>query len=230
MAKRDPLGTIESRYSLIQSVWALPVIGGGLTTALAVVTQFMQAWAPLSYGVAFMVGALLFQGWKLLRSWQAERDERRRRVQALQAPKSSLNPLDKKFDGIRIFLADLVPPFGKIISNKEFHNCELYGPLVITFQGNQDGGITFMGNSFNEVDVIAVDYGAPASNAVSMMDCAFYNCTFDRVTILVSAIDVEPFERGFKGGLKILNREMFNVLRSTFPPPPQGGIVTRKQP
>jgi hypothetical protein len=178
--KRDRFEWLESRWSILDRVWTIPVIGGALGWALAAFTHFMQQWAPFSWFVGIAFGALAAQGWKLLRSVQREKDEQRRRLEMLQAPKSTVNPLDTEFRNQRIYLTDIVPPFGFIVEGKEFRGCEIIGPANIAIMGCE-----ISHSSFISCDGVVGDGDAWGENVILLKDCRIRESTLYKLTIIV---------------------------------------------
>lgn len=185
----------------------MPVIGALVAGGVAYVTEFMDAWKPLSWLAAAMVGAILVQAWSLLRAWQGERDERKRRIALLEAPKGTLKPLSKRFEGERIFISDILPPTQFKIHGREFRDCEIVGPANVLFHGTRRGSLEMNDCGFMGSDGVVIDSGAEAHNLAVFEDCSFRGCTFVSVTILVPLEAYPVFQEGMPG-LPWLNRSM----------------------
>lgn len=201
MAKknRDFLGIVESRWALAQQFGALPVLGAAATAYAASFLEFMHAWSPLSYVLAGLVGAILVQGWALLRISWAEKKKLVIRYQELEAPKSTINPREKIFQGKRISLNDLLLPGSRSIQNKTFINCDIVGPINLAATGhvtikNNDGGL----------DIVIVRNDANICNVVVLENPVFENCTFHRITLFIPKNSIEMFKGLFDEGANVV--------------------------
>lgn len=198
--KKDRLSQFESRWALAKEFGAIPVIGGVMAWA----TNLMAQWAPYSWFVGALVGAILLQAWSAIRSWQAERNERIRRIAMLEAPKGQVNPLEDRFVRQRIHISDIMPPLGVVVANKEFRNCEIVGPANIVMQGTPAGLSELAYCTFRDCDGVVTDDEVAINNVAAFIDCSFRNCTFYKVTLIMT-YSAYRLNREGMGGLRWLN-------------------------
>lgn len=202
--KRDLLSKIESRWALAKELGALPVIGGVVGGAGAYFTSFMSAWAPFSWIVGALIGAILVQVWSLARAAQGEREERRRRISMLEPPKGHVRPLQQRFEGERIYVSDLMPPLGYTIVGKEFRDCEIIGPANIHFSSTRTHGTSLLECGFINCDGVITKNSVTVNNVAVFQDCTFKDCRFYKATILVTAVEHTVY-RGVLPGMNWLN-------------------------
>ena len=198
--KRDRISQIESRWALFEAAsrW-FPPVGAAVSFVLAIFTDFMAAWAPLSWFVAGMLGWFLVVLVQVALSLKQERDERVRRYALLAAPKGSINPLDERFVRQRVYLTDILPPAGKTVMGKEFRNCEIIGPANIYISASDGGASEFVGISMINCDAVVIDDGVAAYNCVELRDCSFKSCVFYDVTLIATVPFFEKFRSKMEG-------------------------------
>lgn len=181
--KKDFLSVLESRWAL--QLGALPVIGAVLGGLAASFTAEMSRFAPLSWFLAAIVGALAFQVFAWLRAAWAERSAARRRIELLATPKGQVNPLADVFQTQRIFVSDLAPPTGNLIKNKRFVGCELVGPTNVVFLGSSPGATSLTGCELVDCDIVIARDDATMLNALGFADCHFIDCHLYKFTLFM---------------------------------------------
>ncbi|MCW5752663.1 MAG: hypothetical protein KIT81_16125 [Alphaproteobacteria bacterium] len=184
-AKVAKLATaIESHWALALLIKATFFAGGFALPAWAVsgMHQFDQ-YAPLSWiiagaaGLAFVViGNLVWQWSKAIRV-KALFDAR------AMASGSLINPLDKTFEGKRIFVNDFTLPSLALIDDKTFIDCEIIGPANLFWPA---------GNMASEIrpprfDAVYLEPGVKFFNGITLRNCIFRRCSFQRITLLIGA-------------------------------------------
>ncbi|MEL7682343.1 hypothetical protein AAG602_14350 [Citromicrobium bathyomarinum] len=203
--KKDWLSRLESRWSLAQQAGAIPIVGGMAGAIFAALTDFMSAWAPYSWFFGALLGAIGFQAWALLRSWQGERAAKRRRLESLLPPIGYVNLAEKRFERQRIYLPDMLIPGESEIRDKEFVDCELIGPVNVVFATSGPGIAEVSNCKFSRCDGVVCMGGAPIKNAIVLFDCRIRGCDISLWTLMFSESDKEYVEKGFEG-LNIINR------------------------
>lgn len=197
---------------------------GALIAWGAWASGIFQQYAPLSWIVAGVGGFLLFGGaivighaiWQIsyVRRVRAKYDER-----ALELG-STVNPLDRTFEGKRIFLNTFVLPSHTFIDGKTFIGCEIIGPANVYWA---------YGNNAKDmrgprVDAVYLDPKAVFYNGFTFTNCFFRDCSFQRLTLFVGLEDY-PLVRqsGVPNWISLTPSE--EQLALPVPPPSEGGFT-----
>jgi hypothetical protein len=167
-----------------------------------------DSYAPLSWvlagfaGVTFVVLANLGWQWAKRIGVRAKYDAR------LLASGSVINPLDKTFEGKRIYINDFTLPSHALIDGKTFIDCEIVGPANLFWQP---------GNIANEIkpprcDAVYLEPGVQFFNGYTLRNCIFRGCSFQRITLFIGTADYE----------NVKNHELLNWI--TMRPGGQGEL------
>lgn len=183
------LQAIESHLALVQmaAAWAARLIGGLAMVWLTWLTDTMSTYAPLSYGVAFLLGAVAISLVLALTGLFRVQLARARIFNKFERNPGSVNPLENNFSKQRIELNKIASPIGNEIAEKTFIDCELVGPLNIYLQ---------KGNAFINMQIINCNFvvtrrGVNLYNMAELRDCTFTRCTLYGITFFVHP-DVVP--------------------------------------
>jgi len=85
------------------------------------------------------------------------------------------------FDSERIRISDIVHPVTKLIVQKTFNNCELFGPANLILNG-----ITANGVAFNDCEFIVLRENVRINNAVVLDKCHIIGSQIWNVTVFLS--------------------------------------------
>jgi len=133
------LNSLESRWSLWLLIKASGVLASFAVPAWAVRSmEVFKAYAPLSWVMAGFVGLVLSSLIYAVFNWGWRVRIRARYDAKYLSSGLRINPLDRIFEGKRIFLNEFALPSHTIIEGKTFVDCEIIGPANIYFyDGNQ---------------------------------------------------------------------------------------------
>lgn len=180
------LRDLLQEFSAYLSFW--PLFGGtavmsAVTGLAAWATKQLEEWAPLSYLVAAVAGAIvfvaIFGAAVVIRNAMIMGSIRRRFYEGGER----IDPMKRQFDRQRVKIADLAPPMGGPIKEKTFEECEILGPANIVLLGT--GSSMLAGNTFSKTDAISTADGAQPNTAVIFLNCRFINCHFFEVAIFL---------------------------------------------
>jgi len=100
---------------------------------------------------------------------------------------SPINPLDKTFEGKRVYLNEFTLPSHTVIEGKTFIDCEIIGPANLHwYAGNQATD-----NKGPVIDAVYLDPGRGFHNGFQLENCIFRGCSFQRITLFVGYYDYE---------------------------------------
>ena len=143
----------------------------------------MKAYEPLSWVVAFLVGALLVSAVFGVGAWFRALIARARYLNNLEKPENPINPFDSTFSRKRIYHRSLADPVTRMVNRKTLVECEIIGPGAAVFSGYDFGGGTILGN----VDLIEIDMGLSSKdfcNLTIFNDCTFRDCKIYNLVLL----------------------------------------------
>lgn len=200
------IGIAESGVSFSEQIARyLPLIFsifgvGAVMSVLAVLTDWMNLYAPFSWGLAFLIGVLAiifaFAGHARYVLWRTQNELLKKSVD----PTSEINPLDKNFHNLRIKISDLAHPVEHSIKDKVFSDCELIGPSVLYLASGNIDKINYI-----NCNMIKANSNAEIStqSIITMENCKIMNCKLYNMVIISSAENALQFERAtnFKGWL-----------------------------
>ncbi len=98
---------------------------------------------------------------------------------------SPINPMDRTFEGKRIYLNDFILPSHAVIDGKTFIDCEIIGPTNIYWFFNNQA----TENKQPQIDAVYLDPNVKFTNGLVLRNCIFRGCSFQRVTIFVGQSD-----------------------------------------
>ena len=192
------LKRIQRILQAIQSNWALAiqVLGvlsvSAVSAVLAAFTDFMNAYGPLSWWMAALMGGLLASGVLFLLSGFRLRAAQKEMVEEIQRRPPSVNPLQSEFRGQAITALDLRHPITHRIEDKEISDCDIIGPAVL---------MLVQKCSLIDVDFINCDFVRittprefPISTVTPMFRSSFYRCRIYNCTFFVPPPLLEMFE------------------------------------
>lgn len=209
---KNRIGKADSIISLLQWAWdrgaviASAVLGGGVMSRLAATTEWIGQYGPIAWGgvglLTFLIIMAALMGWTALSS-RANLRNAQSQAALRAAERSGVNPLETRFYRQRIYLADMMPVDGAMITGKTFEECELIGPAVVVLWNGVDYGHN--GHSF--VDFIKIGPMITLlPNKLVLEDCTIRRCKVSRVVFLVQGDLVQQFEAAFgEGGIPWLN-------------------------
>jgi hypothetical protein len=158
-------------------------LGAFALSAWAVKTATMfSEYAPASWIGAGFIGVLIVStSVRLLasarRSWIRSKYDN-----AMMARGGLVDPLANTFERKRIYLNEFVLPSHPRIEGKTFIGCEIVGPSNVMFV---EGNNAFE-NKYPICDAIPLREGEIPYNAIFLTNCTFRQCSFQRVTFLIS--------------------------------------------
>jgi len=171
------------------------VMTGGILVWMASATEWMNQFAPFSWGVAFLFGVLavvwICAGGAKFYLWCSEA---KYNIVRSEEP-SSINPLEDVFQKQTIKIEDFRPPILKPIKEqKSFINCTLLGPCVLFFKKPNIQNCEFIGCDFMRVPDRSVFVNVICFDSITIMGGMMTNAT-----ILVPEPVVSAVENGIPG-------------------------------
>ncbi|HRE43325.1 MAG TPA: hypothetical protein PKY87_05075 [Terricaulis sp.] len=156
--------------------WA---ISFALPAWAASTVEILSAYSPLSWVIAGLAGwaiaGLGYAGVGIGAYWRTMA-----KIRSVWARSPNpVDPMETVFRNKRINVADLITPYHRVISNKNFIDCELVGPanLFIAVTSGS-GSLAFHGNTFQPSETVMIKNDASPPNAIVLQDCSFSRCTF----------------------------------------------------
>ncbi|MBL6600016.1 MAG: hypothetical protein ISP41_14085 [Alphaproteobacteria bacterium] len=174
---------IEWRWSLANMLWGTGALASATLPAWAVsAMEIFSQYAPLSWIAAGFVGFIVFCVGFLVYS-KAHQIYVRSRFNARSISSGAyVDPMAKMFERKRIFLSDFCLPSSQVINDKNFVDCEIIGPanLYLAYGNKADEPV------LPKCDATVLFPGAKFFNGITLIDCNFRRCSFQRVTFFVS--------------------------------------------
>lgn len=182
------LSTLEWQWSL----WSL-IKGSGVITSFALPAWAVNAshtfaeYAPLSWVVAGFLGLFVTALSCAIYASAADKLTRVQYNRKMLSRGNFVDPMEKAYQDIRIYLNDFCLPSFPLIENKTFINCEIIGPSNVVME---------YGNNISEPrypisDAVKMKPDHKFFNAVIVRNCTFRQCSFQRVTFLVPHLEYE---------------------------------------
>lgn len=169
---------------------------GAALAWLAHVTAFLQPYAPFSWGIAALIGAIGFALAVLviahIRSAIVTASIRRKFYEGSE----KLNPVVSQFQEQRIFVSDLVPPFELVIRNKTFIKCEIIGPANVVLSGP---GLIKDSSIINCAASKMSDKSQFIPASVMFENCQFLECKLVNLLFLVPSSAQAKFTKDLLG-------------------------------
>ena len=156
--------------------------GAGLMAGwTAAATKTLTEYAPLSYVLAGLAGALFAA--LFLAAWAGFRSliAKVRYLAQFERKVDSINPLEDLFNKRRIDMQGFRNPMNQPAINKSFVDCELYGPVVVFFQGHS----ILVDSQITNCDFVKVREGVPVHSVTVFNNISIRRCKLFRLTILV---------------------------------------------
>jgi hypothetical protein len=183
--KRKQSGFLNLVLSNLDTVaalmkYAIPASFAGVAAGWATwVAGVLQQYAPASWMFAAILGGLCGALIMALLAYAIEKWQAIRfRNMAFNA--SRINPLDALFESQRLRIHDLSPPYGAIIENKNFIDCDILGPANVVFENCH-----FSSNQGEIVDALIIKPGMQPKNGFGFRNCMFRGCRFYYVTFMI---------------------------------------------
>ena len=157
---------------------AAVVAGGAGMSYLAIASEWLRPYAPVSWGLAGLIGLLILsvicclvaKARDILISSNINRE-----FYSTRHP--TINPLDSTFERQRIHIVELVTPFDKVVRSKTFIDCDLIGPANVAIGATSPGAGIMANNSLFKCIGVLMKDGADIAPADGMI---FQNCTIVR--------------------------------------------------
>ncbi len=184
-------------WDKIPETWRTPITGsvvGAGMSYLASITDWVQSWGPLGYGIIALLSAVVvFISISLFRYLMAGAAVRRATASATEKWKNianTINPLDNEFSKKRIKLADLSHPMLVSVDNKTFVDCDLMGPANMFFSGSTNlSQVVF----FN-CDIIVAKESVRVMNVIPLNNINMYRGRIVGCTIYITSDRVAEFQ------------------------------------
>lgn len=194
MARRSVgkfLSDIESRWSLLLLLQSSGLLAGFALPAWAVnAANIFSEYSPVSWLAAGFAGLFLTLFCMLVWEFAVRLKIRSQYDARLLSAPSLVNPLDKTFEGKRIYINEFVLPSHTRIEGKTFIDCEIVGPAnIYWFAGNQA-----QENKLPKMDAVFLDPKKLFFNGILLKDCIFRGCSFQRITVFIGAADYDNFK------------------------------------
>lgn len=118
---------------------------------------------------------------------QSRMQEARASFEERAASAVDANPLQDRFEKVRLTLSSFYHPFFEWYRNKTFIDCEIIGPGTMTFGGAPH----FEHVDFKECDFVVVELGARSMAAIAFESPRFIRSKFFRLTIAATPHDMK---------------------------------------
>ena len=163
------------------AAWLFTLAGGVLTGWAAYAAGLFSAYAPFSWVVCGISGALVVAAifWLVAKAsyWIVQA----KWAKVWNSPGDGVNPMDDSFSRKRIKINDFVSPAHGLIENKVFDRCELIGPALVLLNGGQMHSPQLLDCNF-----VCCKDNVPVFNAIVLKDSSLINCKLYRMTFLIS--------------------------------------------
>ena len=190
--------TVEALIALFERGRVWLVLGGlssgGVFAWLAAATEWLNAYGPITWGIAGAFGVVIFVSVLAIWAKFALLVERRRHARLQTESFDPINPLNDDFRKMRINLSVFDSPFpGDVVANKKFDDCELIGPATVILIG----GNLIIKNETTNCNFVRVRNDFHLYGVIAFKDCTIQECRLLNMTILVPLSQVGTFEQGF---------------------------------
>ncbi|THV22902.1 hypothetical protein [Peteryoungia ipomoeae] len=175
--------SIWSLWNMVRDNWAQASIfflGGGGLSYLAAATDWLNAWGPIAWGVAFFFGAFLALGIRY--TWLAinSRHFINRQVE-ISVANDGVNPRESRFERRKIPLANFFSPYYFAHIRKNFIDCDMYGPVMLHMNGG-----TLNGVEFRHCQIVIVREGVTLWGVTALESPTVIGGTMANVTLLMT--------------------------------------------
>lgn len=175
--------SLWSLWNLVRDHWDKIItfaLGGGGMTYLVWITDWINAYGPAAWGVAFFVGAYAALG--LLAVWQRITSRQFINKQAeISLSREGVNPRAKRFEKQKIPLGEFYSPFYFPHHNKEFIDCDIAGPSMLALMGS-----TMSDVEFRHCQIVIIRDGITLWGVTAFMNSRIFGGTMANVTLLMT--------------------------------------------
>lgn len=188
---------IGQRWESGRLLWDIAVavvsaVGFGIPAWAAAASAWLNAWGPIAWIVAGLMGLAIVLPLFLLASFVMTIVRHRWLMSSIlrkfYEAAERVNPLQKVFSQHRIRIEDMFPPLTVRIFDKTFIECELIGPAVISIEGS-----AVFGGGGEAVDAVVGPTGQITRNSLFFDRCVFRDCRFYKVTFIVAETSYQQF-------------------------------------
>jgi hypothetical protein len=186
-------------------------------TYLTVVTNWLNTWGPMAWGVAFFVGAYAAVGIY----WAVTVVSKRRIINQYAdraSRKTDANPLATSFREQSIDLTTFFSPYYIPHKSKRFIHCHIYGPVMALFRGSA----IYTGVTFKFCQIMIIRPNVNFWGAVVLEDCILDGGSLCDVTLLMNKETYERMPADVKEHIPVISE-------ATAPPRPVEGIAMSTQ-
>lgn len=159
-----------------------------MTALTAKITDTFSSYAPFSWLIAGLAGALICSVIAFLSTKSLFWFAQAKWARMWSRPSDNVNPLDDSFVRRRILINDFVSPAHWIIESKNFDRCELIGPTLVLLNN-----VHLHSPQMFDCNFVACKDNYPAHNIVVLKDVNLINCRLYRLTFLVPETAVATF-------------------------------------
>ena len=171
--------------------WTGPIAGGAMTTWVAQTIDWLNAYGPITWWAAFLLGVLItvwiLNGWTAFRL----RNARLAFVKQQETRSDIVNPLEDTFQRRRVNINELRSVDDWVIENKTFIRCEIVGPATVYFDN-----ATLNANGFRNCIFVLARIGARIPSAIIMRRVTIQDSTLYAMTVIVPENQKDSFEQG----------------------------------
>ena len=188
-------------------VRAFVAIAGGVVTGWAAqATKALEAYEPLSYVLAGIVGAgiavLIFAAW----GWFRLAIARAHYLREISKPMDGVNPLEDNFYRKRIDVSKFGDPVGRASIKQDFRNCEIVGPAVVYFRNCTFTGI-FEQGLCDFIGLRDDSRKPPLQNPIVFDNCIFRDCHYSRLVMLFNRNNSDQLDQVSNGQIPWLTKK-----------------------
>jgi len=163
------------------AAWLWTIGGGVLTGWAASAANLFPQYAPFSWVLAGLLGALIAGVAAMCVGWLRYAIVKATAVAKWRDQVDNINPLDAAFHSKRIFWQDLAHPISRKIERKRFTECDLLGPANIVMMGT---GVVY-GAHLNDCDIVVAKTDAVLFNVIILEDVEIIGGSIWRCTIFI---------------------------------------------
>ena len=171
-------------------------IGGGVVTGWAAsAANLFPQYAPFSWVLAGLLGALIASLAAMCVGWLRYAVVKATAVAKWRDRVDSINPLDAAFHAKRISWQDIAHPISRKVERKRFTECDLLGPANIVMMGTG----TVYGVHFFDCDIVVARPDAVLFNVIALENVEIIGGTMWRCTIIIPPEQVPTFQKQMVG-------------------------------
>jgi hypothetical protein len=174
------------------------VVTGGMGY-LAFVSDFLQPYAPFSWGatalLALLILAIIYYVYGAARQKVILAEYTKKKNDAF-----GVNVMSPTHDHEQIELTQFYHPYMRATENVRFSDCDLLGPSFVYLDG-----CAIHSGHFGDCDVVIARPDRPIHGAVHLRGCHFIRCHFYRVTLLLTHDAYEQLPLPIKSGLSVIS-------------------------